>query len=103
VPMALRVAADDGAIEDVEVGKQHGGTVTFVVVRHRPRAPWLHRQPRPGTVERLNLAFLVDRENDRMGGRIDVEASLSFSANFGSVDSLNMRMRWGARAMRESG
>jgi hypothetical protein len=54
--------------------EQRGGTVTLVVVRHRPRAPWLHRQPRLGTVERLNLAFLVDRENDRMGGRIDVEA-----------------------------
>jgi hypothetical protein len=43
-------------------------------------------------------SLLVDRENDRMGGRIDVEptTSLSFSANFGSVDSLNARMRCGA-------
>ena len=70
VAMVPHVAADDGAIEDVEGGKQRGGTVTFVVVRHRPRAPWLHRQPRLGTVERLNLAFLVNRENDRMSGRI---------------------------------
>ena len=74
VPMALHVAADDGAIEDVEGSEQRGGTVTLVVVRHRPGAARLHRQPRLGTVERLNLAFLVDRENDRMGGRIDVEA-----------------------------
>jgi hypothetical protein len=27
-------------------------------VRHRPRAAWLHRQPRLGTVERLNLAHM---------------------------------------------
>src|SRR3979409_2339582 len=27
-----------------------------------------------GAVERLDLALLVDREDDRMGGRIDVEA-----------------------------
>jgi hypothetical protein len=74
VPMALHVAADDGAIEDVESGEQRGGPVTLVVVRHRSGAARLHRQPGLSTVERLNLAFLVDRENDRMGGRIDVEA-----------------------------
>src|SRR6202049_1090473 len=36
--MALHVAADDGAIEDVEGCEQRGGAVTFVVVRHRPGA-----------------------------------------------------------------
>ena len=30
--MALHVAADDGAIEDVEGSEQRGGAVTFVVV-----------------------------------------------------------------------
>src|ERR1022692_4802261 len=95
--MALHIAADDGAIEDVESCEQRGGAVTFVVVRHRSGTARLHRQPRLGAVERLDLAFLVDREDDRMGGRIDVEAtSLSLSANFGSVDSLNIRMRCGA-------
>ena len=74
VAMALHVAANDGAIEDVEGCEQRGGAVTFVVVRHRSGTARLHRQPRLGTVERLDLAFLVDRENDRMGGRIDVEA-----------------------------
>ena len=34
----------------------------------------LHRKPWLGTVERLDLALFVDRENNRMGGRIDVEA-----------------------------
>jgi hypothetical protein len=74
VPMALHVAADDSAIEDVKGSEQRGGSVTLVIVRHRPGAAGLLRQPRLGTVERLDLAFLVDRENDRMGGRIDVEA-----------------------------
>jgi hypothetical protein len=58
MPMALHVAADDGAIEDVEGGEQRGGTVTLVVVRHRPGAARFHRQPRLGTVERLNLAHM---------------------------------------------
>src|SRR5271156_4890913 len=74
VAMVLHVASDDGAIEDVEGGEQRGGAVTFVVVRHRPGAARLHRQSRLGAVECLDLALLVDRKNDRMGGRIDVEA-----------------------------
>ena len=49
-------------------GEQRGGAVTFVVVRHRPGAARLHRQSRLGAVECLNLALLVDRENDRMAG-----------------------------------
>ena len=58
VAMALHVAADDSAIEDVEGCEQRGGAVTFVVVRHRPGAARLHRQPRLGTVERLDLAHM---------------------------------------------
>ena len=58
MPMALHVAADDGAIEDVEGGEQRSGTVTLVVVRHRPGAARLHRQARLGTVERLDLAHM---------------------------------------------
>jgi hypothetical protein len=40
---------------------------------HRPGAAGLHRQARLGAVERLDLALLVDRENNGMVGRIDVE------------------------------
>jgi hypothetical protein len=57
-PMALHVAPDDSAIEDVKGSEQRGGTVTLVVVRHRPGAARLHRQPRLGTVERLDLAHM---------------------------------------------
>ena len=98
VAMALYVTANDSAIEDVKVFEQRGGAVTFVVVRHRPGTARLHWQPRLGTVERLDLAFLVDRENHRMGGRIDVEADdiVNFSTNFGYVDNLNVRMRCSA-------
>ena len=74
MPVALHVAADDGAVEHVERGEQRGGAVALVVVGHRPGAALLHRQARLGAVERLDLALLVDREDDGMGGRIDVEA-----------------------------
>ena len=73
VAMALHVAADDGAVEDVEGGEQRRGAVALVVVGHRPGAARLHRQTRLGAVECLDLALLVDREDDGVGGRIDVE------------------------------
>ena len=73
MPMALHVAADDGPVEDVECGEQRGRTVALVIVRHRPGATWLHRQPRLGAVEGLDLALLIDRKDDRVGGRIDIE------------------------------
>src|SRR5262245_36034627 len=73
MPMALHIAADDGAVENVERGEQCRRAVALVVVRHRPGAPRLHRQSRLSAVEGLDLALLVDREYDGMGGRIDVE------------------------------
>ena len=54
----VHVAADDGAVEDVEGGEQRGGAVTFVVVRHRAGTAGLHRQSRLGAVERLDLAHM---------------------------------------------
>ena len=72
--MTLHIAADDRAVEDVEGGEQCGRTVPFVVVGHRAGAAWLDRQTGLGAVERLDLALLVDREDDSMGGRIDIEA-----------------------------
>ena len=78
--MALHVAADDGAIEDVEGSEQRDGAVTFVVVGHRTGTARLHRQPWLGAVECLNLALFVDREDDRMGGRIDIEPTMLLSA-----------------------
>src|SRR6266511_3668002 len=73
MPMALHVAADNGAVEDSERGEQRGGAVALVVVRHRSGATWLHRQSRLGVIERLDLALLIDREDDGMGGRVDIE------------------------------
>ena len=72
--MTLHVAADDRSIENVERGEQRGRAIALVIMRHRAGAPRLHRQPRLGPVERLDLALFVDREDDRMSGRIDVEA-----------------------------
>ena len=73
VPVALHIAADDGAVEDIEGGEQSGRAVTLVVVGHRPGAALLHRQAGLGTVECLDLALFIDGEDHGMGGRIDIE------------------------------
>ncbi len=71
--VALHVAADHRAVEHVERSEQRGGAVALVIVRHRSAAPLFQGQSRLAAIERLDLAFLVDREDDRMGGRIDIE------------------------------
>ena len=74
VPVALHVAADDGAVENVEGGEQRGRAVALVVMGHGPGAALLHRQAGLGAVERLDLALLIDREDDGMSRRIDIKA-----------------------------
>ena len=74
VAVALHVAADDGAVEDVEGGEQRGRAVAFVVVGHRSSTARLHRQAGLGAIKGLDLALLIDREDDGMGGRVDIEA-----------------------------
>ena len=48
--------------------------LALVVVGHRPGAALLHRQAGLSAVKRLDLALLIDREDYRMGGRIDIKA-----------------------------
>jgi hypothetical protein len=74
VPVALHVAPDDGAVEYVERGKQRRGSVPLVVMRHGSTAPLLHGQPGLGTVEGLDLALLVERQDDGVRGRLDIKA-----------------------------
>ncbi len=97
MPVALHAAADDLALKDIEGGKQGGGAVALVIVGHRGAAPFFHRQTGLGSVERLDLALLVDAEDHGMGRRIDVEANdrLEFVGKFGSLEILNARTRCG--------
>src|SRR4051812_42436241 len=99
VSVMLHVAPDDGAVEDVESGEQCGRAVTPVVVGHGSGAALLHRQTGLSAVERLDLAFFIDRENHGMSRRIDIEADMSRSLviNCGSVESLNYLTRCGCK------
>ena len=57
---ALHVAADDGAVKDVEGCEQRGGAVTFVVVHHRPgTASYLAKAPRTSQLCRNFVVFVI--------------------------------------------
>ena len=63
MPVAAHALADDLAVEDVERGEQSGRAVPLIIMSRRAAAAALHRQPRLGTVERLDLALLIDRQH----------------------------------------
>src|SRR6476619_3006718 len=63
VPVALHVAADDSAVEDVEGGEQRRRAMAFVVVGHGSGAALLHRQAGLGAIKGLDLALLINRED----------------------------------------
>lgn len=72
--MALHALPDHRAVEYVEGGKQCGGAMPLSVVRRGAGPALLQRPALLGAVERLDLQFLVDRQHDGMGRRLDVEA-----------------------------
>ena len=67
--MALHTAAEDDAIERVESGKQGGCAVALVIMSHGAAAAGFDRQTGLGSVERLDLGFLIDRQNHGMRRR----------------------------------
>ena len=71
--MALHAAAQNRPLQHIERRKQGRRAVALIVVGPRRGTAWLQRQPGLGAVEGLDLGFLVHREHDRMGGRIDIE------------------------------
>lgn len=63
------------------------------------RAALLQGQDGLSAIERLDLALLIDRQHDGVGGRIDERptTSLSLATNSGSLESLKARQRRGWR------
>ncbi|MBP2444081.1 hypothetical protein JOH51_001520 [Rhizobium leguminosarum] len=67
------VAADDGAVENIQGSKKCGGAVALVIMGHRAGTTLLHGKTRLRPIQRLDLTFLIDGEDNRMGRRRDVE------------------------------
>jgi hypothetical protein len=83
------------SVEDVHGREQGRRTVPLVVVGHGSGAAFFHRQAGLSSIKRLDLALLIDRQNDGVRRRIDVEPDhvAHLSTNSGSLESLNCRMR----------
>src|SRR5664280_706864 len=62
VPVPGVARADDFSFQNIECGKETGSAVSFVVVGHCPTAPFLHRESRLRSVQRLHLGFLIYTE-----------------------------------------
>ena len=57
--MTLHASGHHTAVERVESGKQRGGSMPLVIMRHRMGTALFHGQTGLGTVKSLDLALLV--------------------------------------------
>jgi hypothetical protein len=99
MPVAPHAAADDFAFQHVEGGEQGGRAMSHVVVGHGPGPALLQGQIWLGAIQGLDLRLLIDAEDDGVGRRIDIESgdARTLAAKLGSLDSLKVRMRCGAK------
>ena len=74
VSMTRHAVADHFAIEHAQRGEQCSRAVALVVVRHCPAAPLLDRQSWLGTIECLDLTFLVDAQDQGLVWRVEIKA-----------------------------
>lgn len=74
MPVAREAIADHFPIKHAEGGKQGGCAIAFVIVCHRPATPLLDRQSWLRPIKSLDLAFLIDRQDQGLVGWIEVEA-----------------------------
>ena len=73
VPMARHTVADHRAVEHAEGGEHGGGAMALVIVHQRPAAPLLHGEAGLAAGVGLDLAFLVDAQNQGLVGRIQIQ------------------------------
>lgn len=66
VAMPFLTKPIDLAVGGIESGKQRRGAVAFVVVSQSLAASALQRQARLGTIQRLDLAFLIHAQHQRV-------------------------------------
>ncbi|OWK25293.1 hypothetical protein AJ87_11495 [Rhizobium yanglingense] len=68
MPVALHVAADDGSVENIQGSEKRRGAVALVIMGHRAGTTLLHGKTRLCPIQRLDLTFLIDGKDNRMGG-----------------------------------
>ena len=90
--MALHALANNLALKDNERREQGGDAMALVIMGYGASAPLLHRQTRLSTIKRLNLALFVNRQDNGVAGRIDIEADdlVQFGRELGIVGQLEL-------------
>lgn len=73
MPVPLHIAAGHRSIEHIERGEQRRRAAALEDVRHRRPSTALQREPRLRTIQRLDLALFVNRQDDGVSWRRDVE------------------------------
>src|SRR6202162_5451253 len=73
--MAVHAAADHFAFKHVERGEESGRAVALVIMGHCSGPTLLHGQSGLGAVKRLDLALLVEGQDDGMSRWVGVEAN----------------------------
>ena len=101
MPMLLHAASDDRPIKNIQRGKERRRTMALVVMGHRSAFSRLERQARLSAVERLDLAFLVDGDDDSVSRRIHVKANDVFDllGEFGIAGTFECAQAVGLKTM----
>ena len=73
VAMAREARGDDFPFRDIQCGKQGGGAMPLIVMRHGPTAALLQREPRLRAIKGLNVTLLIDTEDEGMRWGIQVQ------------------------------
>ena len=111
VPMARQAGGDDGALRDIQGGKERGGAMALIIVRHRAAATGLERQAGLGAIQGLDLAFLIHAQDHGMLGRVQIQAhhilqlvlEVGISTEFKGPDPVRLQAMGGPDPMHERG
>ena len=96
VAMKRITGADHCPFKDIERCKKACSPVTFIIVRHGPTTPFFHRQPRLGSIQRLDLLDLrlfIHTQHQGLIRRIQIETDhvcqfFNKSSVFGQLERL---------------
>ena len=70
--MTLHARADNRSVQSIERDEKRRCSVSLIIMRHRRTTPALDRKSGLRPVQRLNLAFFVGAEHQRMLWRREV-------------------------------
>lgn len=111
VPMARPAGGDDRAFGNIQGGKERGGAMALVVVRHRAAATGLEGQAGLGAIQRLDLAVLIHAQDHGMLRRVQIQAhhvlqfvlEVRIPAELKGPDSVGLQAMGGPDSLHERG